>query len=134
MRADSQDFPHAKLVRLSNGDDVVCELVELAEDDVVEQYLLINPLKVMYVGTEHPGYLQIAFLPFVFPKLCSEQQFVLGAKDVMFIANVSNSMNNHYWENLDALQENSDPVSTLRKALAEQFEESDDMDSEKTYH
>ena len=95
------DLPSAKFLRLQNGDDLISEVVELGDDDNV-YYLLINPLKVVYMESENIGYVQIAFMPWVFPKICDVQEFTLHLDDILFITEISSKMNEHYWENVES--------------------------------
>ena len=92
--------PIAKFVRLQNGDDVISEVVE-TEDENGVTYTLFHPLKIVYVPDETSGYLTIAFMPWVFPRICEEQMFVIHTEDILFINDVSPKMNDYYWENLE---------------------------------
>lgn len=97
---DTSDYPNAKLVRLQNGEDVIAEVVEM-EDESGVIYALFHPLKVVYVPSESTGYLTVAFMPWVFPRICDQQEFIIHAQDVMFMANVASNMNEYYWTNMD---------------------------------
>ena len=79
-------------VRLQNGDDVVAEVVE-TEDENGVLYTLFHPLKVVYVPSERDGYIAIAFSPWVFPRLCDQQEFIIHAEDVLIMADVTEKMN-----------------------------------------
>ena len=95
-----EDHPVAKFLRLNNGDDIVCEMVELCEDDSI-LYLIINPVKVMYVPTTKAGYVQLALVPWIFPRITDERDFTLDPKDVLVVADVSTKLNRYYWDNLE---------------------------------
>jgi hypothetical protein len=90
----------AKFIRLNNGDDIVAETVEIEDEDGII-YMVYNPLKVFYSHTSHTGYLAVSFMPWVFPKICEHQEFVIHAEDVLLVSNVSESMNEYYWNNLN---------------------------------
>ena len=92
--------PIAKLVRLQNGDDVIAEVVEMEDENGVI-YALFHPLKVVYIPSETTGYLTVAFMPWVFPRLCDNQEFIIHSHDIMFISNVAPKMNEYYWNNID---------------------------------
>ena len=64
----NRDYAPIKFLRLKNGDDIVCEVVEIGDDDI-DNYLLINPYKVVYMPTGDRGYVQIAFMPWVFTQI-----------------------------------------------------------------
>jgi hypothetical protein len=97
---DISDYPNAKLIRMQNGDDIVSEVVEMEDENGVV-YALYRPLKVVYVSSETTGYLTIAFMPWVFPRICEDQEFIIHTSDILFVANVAPKMNEYYWNNLD---------------------------------
>ena len=129
---DISDYPNAKLVRLQNGDDIISEVVEMEDENGVI-YALFHPLKVVYVPSETNGYLTVAFMPWVFPRLCEQQEFIIHSQDIMFMADVTPKMNEYYWTNMDyytkkasaeeekATQkaEQQDSFDRLREALEE---------------
>lgn len=136
------EHPIAKLVRLQNGDDVIAEVVEM-EDETGVIYTLFHPLKVVYVPSETTGYLTIAFMPWVFPRICDQQEFVIHSEDILFIADVTPRMNNYYWDNLDYYSKKvtdeeeelnrksktDDTYERLKQAL-----EQAGLDTKKVYH
>ena len=101
--------PLAKFVRLQNGDDLIADVIE-TEDEKGILYTLFHPLKVMYIPSEREGYLAMAFTPWVFPRLCDQQEFVIHAEDVLFVADVTEKMNTYYWDNVDN-HYNPEPIS-----------------------
>ena len=134
--------PIAKLIRLQNGDDVIAEVVEM-EDESGVIYTLFHPLKVVYVPSDTTGYLTVAFMPWVFPRLCDQQEFVIHSEDIMFIADVTSKMNDYYWENLDYFAKK---VSVEEEKVNEQVQQEDayqklkealveaGLDKKKVYH
>jgi hypothetical protein len=95
---EENEYSRAKFLRLQNGDDIVSEVVEMEDEDGIV-YLIINPLKVIYVPTAS-GSLQVAFMPWVFSKIVDKQQFMIHLEDVLMIVDVSDYMNKYYWENI----------------------------------
>lgn len=95
------DKPLARFLRLTNGDDVIAEVVE-TEDEHGILYTLFHPLKLVYVPSEETGYVSIAFMPWVFPRICDDQTFSLHAEDVMMVNDISQKMNIYYWESVDS--------------------------------
>ena len=134
--------PIAKLVRLQNGDDVIAEVIEM-EDETGVTYTLFHPLKVVYIPSDTTGYLTVAFMPWVFPRLCEQQEFVIHSQDILFISDVTKKMNTYYWENIDYYakkvsveeeeankkSEQQDTFERLKEALKEAG-----LDSKKVYH
>lgn len=136
------DNPVAKFVRLQNGDDLIAEVIEIEDENGVA-YGLFNPLKVVYMPSETTGYLSVAFTPWVFPRICEQQEFVIHAEDVMLVVDVSPSMNDYYWNNLEhytkkVLKEEENlnqqyEEEELHERLKESLEQAV-LDSKKVYH
>jgi hypothetical protein len=90
-------------LRLKNGDDIVSECYQY-EDDNGRYYVLMNPLKGLYMTSNRgAGYLQVAFVPWVYSKLCDTQEFVIDAVEVMLTHSVSDYMEEYYWNSIDHL-------------------------------
>ena len=94
----NSDNPMAKFLRLHNGDDLIAEVVE-TEDDSGISYTVFHPLKVVYMPTES-GYLSVSFMPWIFPSISDQQEFVIHAEDVMLLTDVTDKMNKYYWESV----------------------------------
>ena len=139
---DISDYPVAKLVRMHNGDDVIAEVVEMEDENGVI-YALFHPLKVVYVPSETTGYLTVAFMPWVFPRICEQQEFIIHSQDILFMAEVAPKMNEYYWNNMDYYtkkvkaeeeelnkkSEEEDAFERLKEALEEAG-----LHSKKVYH
>jgi hypothetical protein len=97
------EMPMAKFMRLKNGDDIIAEIIEMGDDDNL-CYLLMNPLKLVYVESRSPGYVQIAFMPWVFPKICDKQEFTIDSNDVILITEITEKMNGYYWDNIETFE------------------------------
>ena len=89
----------AKFIRLKSGDDIVAEAFETS-DDTGDYITVINPLKAIYIPSASTGYLQIAFMPWVYPRICDTQEFNIRKEEVLLYQDVSEKMNEYYWENL----------------------------------
>ena len=55
----------------------------------------------MYVPATSTGYLQIAFMPWVYPRICSNQEFSISMNEVLLCCEVSSYMNEYYWDSID---------------------------------
>ncbi len=104
----SDDNVTAKFIRLQNGEDIVAETVEY-EDESGVMYMLMHPLKAIYVRSPQEGVVSISFVPWVFPRLVDHQEFMIHANDVLMITDVSERMNIYYWDNLQALYGKTTP-------------------------
>lgn len=101
---ENQEYPLARFLRLSNGDDIIADTVELEDENGI-LYMVQNPLKVVYAQSIHQGYLSVSFIPWVFPRICDKQEFTIHSSDVLMISDVSQKMNEYYWGNLDTLEQ-----------------------------
>ena len=90
----------AKFIRLKNGDDIIAEAFETG-DSTGDYITVINPLKAMYVPATSTGYLQIAFMPWVYPRICDQQEFNIKREEVLLYQDVTENMNEYYWESVD---------------------------------
>lgn len=112
--------PLAKFLRLQNGDDVIAEVTE-TEDEHGVIYTLFHPLKLVYVPTETTGYVSIAFMPWVFPRICDDQTFTIHGEDVMFVSDVSEKMNIYYWDSVDSYLTTSSKIEHVDEIEEEEI-------------
>ena len=121
---DVSDAQAIQFIRLNNGDDVVAQVIEVGENDQIN-YILVNPLKVVYMPSQQgAAYLQVAFIPWVFTRICSEQEFIIHAEDVITMSNVSSYMEEYYWKNMDHFISKDEDVSTENEELETEEETS----------
>lgn len=124
----NEELPRTRFIRLKNGDDVVSEVVEIHDDEDLT-LMLINPMKIVYMpGGSGSSYLSIAFIPWVFRKICSEQQFAISFEDVLMTTDTSDAMNEYYWntiESFDAVDNNES------ESFEEESEEPNDEDMDR---
>jgi len=121
---DVSDAQAIQFIRLNNGDDVVAQVIEVGENDQIN-YILVNPLKVVYMPSQQgSAYLQVAFIPWVFTRICSEQEFIIHAEDVITMSNVSSYMEEYYWKNMDHFISKDEDVSTENEELETEEETS----------
>ena len=79
-------------LRLKNGDDIVSECYEY-DSDQGKYFVLINPLKAVYMSSEHGrAFLQVAFMPWVYQKISKSQEFSIYASEVLLVQEVSDYM------------------------------------------
>lgn len=126
---ENNEKPIAKFLRLQNGDDVIAEVIE-TEDEHGISYTLFHPLKVVYMPSESAGYLSVAFMPWVFPRICDQQEFVINGEDILILVDVAEKMNIYYWDSVNSYmqktdvvekEENEEETQKLYKALMEQL-------------
>jgi hypothetical protein len=128
-----------KFIRLKNGDDIVAEVIEIGENDQVD-YMLLNPLKVVYISsTTSDDYLQIAFMPWVFPSICIEQDFYICSDDVLTMGNITEKMIAYYWKNMDYFSKKETKKESVEEPEKPDSEELKDildklLTSTRTFH
>ena len=128
----------AKFIRLKNGDDLIAEAFETT-DDTGDYITVINPLKALYVPSPSSGYLQIAFMPWVYPRICEHQEFNIKKDEILLYEDVASGMNEYYWESLDNYLNNKEDVKEKIKKEDKEEESRlqqllDMIKSEKVYH
>ena len=129
----TDDLPLVFFFRLKNGDDVVSEMVEIGEDDK-ESYLLVHPLKLVYMPSENPGFMQVAYMPWVSVKMCDSQEFMIDKTDVLTMAVASNSTTEYYYETLEQIERiETRKEQPEEEPLKEMFDEWADQ-IKRTYH
>lgn len=126
MENVTEEHPTAMFLRLQNGDDIVAEVVEVTDEEGL-MYTVINPLKVLYLNNPGTSSMQIAFLPWVYPRICEQQVFNLNPEDVLLVSMVSEKMNEYYWENLGHYhtlfaKETEEPEETVEEPETEEIE------------
>ncbi len=127
--------PLAKFIRLTNGDDLIADVVETEVEDGI-LYTVFNPLRVVYIDSEREGYTAIAFSHWVFTGLCDQQEFVIHAEDVMLIADLSEKMNKHYWDYLERDNDNKEKsrMDKIKEAADIGYDEDLYSMEKKVYH
>ena len=127
--------PLAKFIRLTNGDDLIADVVETEDEDGI-LYTVFNPLRVVYIDSEREGYTAIAFSHWVFTGLCEQQEFVIHAEDVMLIADLSEKMNKHYWDYLERDNDNKEKsrMDKIKEAADIGYDEDLYSMEKKVYH
>lgn len=90
-----------KFVRLTTGEDLVSQILEVNKDEPSAYYLLINPLKIVYLTGNKPGVLSISLMQWVFHRVCDVQEFTIYPNDVITMANPSESLVEYYWDSIE---------------------------------
>lgn len=100
---DLPDDPIIKFVRLTTGEDLITEVVEI-KDDKEEYYLLVNPLKIVYLTNDKKGSIMLSFIEWVFPKICDKQQFKIYPNNIVVISQASSKIEDYYYESIIKLE------------------------------
>lgn len=90
-----------KFIRLSTGEDLVSEILEVNEAGQDNYYTLYNPFKIVYLSGRKPGSYSISLMQWVFPKICSNQEFNISKKDVIVISDINEDLIEYYWETIN---------------------------------
>lgn len=92
-----------KFLRLSTGEDIISQVVEVTQKDE-SHYMLINPLKIIYMTGEKSGRLSISLMQWIFHRVCSTQEFVIYPSDIITLAAPSSGLKDYYIESVDHFQ------------------------------
>jgi hypothetical protein len=89
-----------KFIRLSNGEDLISQIIEIRKEEEDSYYILINPLKIVYMTGTKPGILSISLMQWVFHRVCSDQEFTIYPSDVLTMAKPTDSLIEYYQDSL----------------------------------
>jgi len=90
-----------RFIRLSTGEDLISELIEVKKEDEM-YYVLRNPLKVLYVSsTKTTGSLAISLMQWVFHRICEDQTFMIYPSDIITIGSPTSAMLEYYLNSVD---------------------------------
>ena len=113
-----------KFIRMSTGEDLVSEVVEVKEEDN-NYYILVNPLKILYMsGTTNPNVVSITLMQWVFHKVCENQEFTIYPNDVITMANANDSLVEYYNDSIEHFEK----MKEKNKARAEAEEKEANLD------
>lgn len=94
-----------KFIRLSNGEDLISQIIEIRKEDEDAYYILIDPLKIVYMTGNKPGILSISLMQWVFHRVCSDQEFTLYPSDVITIGKPTDSLIEYYQDSLEHFED-----------------------------
>lgn len=95
-----------KFVRLSTGEDLITEVIEMKKDEDM-YYVFRNPLKILYLssGRSSSGSLSISLMQWVFYRISEDQNFMIYPTDVVTMGNPSSSMLEYYLNSVEHFEE-----------------------------
>lgn len=94
-----------KFIRLSTGEDLVSEVLEVNTEDN-QHYVLINPLKILYMTGNKPGILSISLMQWIFHRVCDVQEFTIYPTEVVTMATPSSSLIEYYQDSIEQFESN----------------------------
>jgi benzoyl-CoA reductase/2-hydroxyglutaryl-CoA dehydratase subunit BcrC/BadD/HgdB len=92
------------------------------------------------MSSEHGrAFLQVAFMPWVYSRITKTQEFSIYASEVMLVQEVSDYMEDYYWNSMESLTKepdtkNPDRVEEIKKMLEELGLDGDLDTIKKVYH
>jgi len=93
-----------KFIRLVTGEDLITEVLKSENEP---NYILLNPLKIVYAFGEKPDVISIGLVQWVFPEVVESQEITIKPSDVITMSNPSIQMEASYWESLAKLEKKS---------------------------
>ena len=112
-----------KFIRLSTGEDLVSEVLEIDEGDGVFYYQLANPMKVVYmIPSNKPGVFSISLMQWIFNRLCSDQSFTLHPTSIITMGDPTESLIEYYWKSVDSFDENKEKLEKNTEFIDEDLE------------
>lgn len=114
----TNEFSGVKFIRLTNGEDLVADVKDIANGQVKIHY----PLKIVYTPSINPGYLAISLMQWVFTRLSKEQDFVMDQQNILIISEPDIKLKDHYVESVDTFNSKESSV-TFENVRYEEDEE-----------
>jgi hypothetical protein len=111
-----------KFIRLVTGEDIISEMTYI-ETEKDSQYVLSNPMKVLYIPSGKGNMLSITLSQWVYWRICEEQEFTLKDKDVLLVNDCSSSMEEYYWSTIEHLESYKETVISKESEQSNEVEE-----------
>ena len=112
-----------KFIRLSTGEDIVSEVLEIDEGDGVFYYQLANPMKVVYmIPGNRPGIFSISLMQWIFNRLCNDQSFTLHPSSIITMGTPTDALIDYYWKSIDSSDENKEKEEKDTEFIDEDLE------------
>jgi len=125
MHQKVEDPGEVKFMRLITGEDIITEMKSTSVDN---NYILVNPLKIVYSVGDRPGIMSIGLIQWVFPEIAASHEIPIKVNDVLTMCDPSAEMEISYWESLKRLEKSiSFDFSNKRQSSIKQEQDYDDM-------
>lgn len=95
-----------RFLRLVTGEDIVSEVKETKTE-----FVLMNPMKVLYMTSSRPGYLSISLMQYVFSKISYEQVFNMPKVHVVMHSAPRDTLITYYHETVEHFLDKRDEVT-----------------------
>lgn len=106
-----------RFLRLVTGEDIVSEVKETKTE-----FVLMNPMKVLYMTSSRPGYLSISLMQYVFSKIIYEQVFNMPKVHVVMHSEPRDTLIKYYNETVDHFLSKRDESVEFEDDEEEEFE------------
>lgn len=116
---------NVKFIRMTTGEDIISEVID---KDEKEKYVLINPLKVVYLLGERPGSLMLSLIEWIFPRICTEQKFEIFSSDIITIGDPSDDIVDYYYDAVGRVDTSDFKLDTDHESVAKMRQQ---MENEK---
>lgn len=97
--------PDIRFLRLVTGEDIVSEVTETDNE-----FILMHPMKVLYMTSTKPGYLSISLMQYVFSKISSEQIFNMPKIHVVMHSVPKDTLIEYYQDTVEHFLNKKDEV------------------------
>lgn len=88
----STSKPDVRFIRLTNGEDLVSEVLDVSNGRMV----INNPLKILYTPSLNSGYLTISLMQWIFTRVSRQQTFDMDLVNVLVMSPADDDLQNHY--------------------------------------
>lgn len=117
-------------VRLNTGEDLISEVVWPETKPGNEAHIvLVNPMKIICVPSNKPGFVTLSLMQWVFTKISSDQEFNIFSRDILTMSKPNPNLKEYYKETLDYFDRRNTKISdTFFDDLEKEIQAVEDSD------
>lgn len=117
-------------VRLNTGEDLISEVVWPETKPGNEAHIvLVNPMKIICVPSNKPGFVTLSLMQWVFTKISSDQEFNIFSRDILTMSKPNPNLKEYYKETLDYFDRRNAKISdTFFDDLEKEIQAVEDSD------
>jgi type I restriction-modification system DNA methylase subunit len=105
-------------VRLVTGEDLITDIIWTEDNN----FIFINPMKIVYLIGDDPGVLKLTLVQWVFSRISESQEFMVNGDDILTMAPISKELMKYYNETMNTKEIT---VETPKSNFDDDFDEAD---------
>lgn len=89
-------------IRLNTGEDLISEVIWAETKPGTESHVtLINPMKILCMPSNKPGYVTLSLMQWIFKKITEDQEFNIFSRDILTMSKPNPNLKEYYAETVD---------------------------------